>query len=190
MTLPSHYVATYSAQDIADACERLGKEISLWAAEVKKHAPQDPTAATLLTIPILRGGLFFYADLVRAINCSVELVTASASSYDISANAQNAGGEFRSQIDAVPLAGRRVLLVDDICDSGNTLARLQEDFRSRGAIEVRTAVLIRRVIPDAPHIPDYTGFLYEGPEWFVGYGMDDKGDYRNLGAVYRMVPAK
>jgi hypoxanthine phosphoribosyltransferase len=184
MALPERYVLTWAADDIAKACYRLGRELAAWA-----QAPEEGGAGkALLTIPILRGGLFFYADLVRAIDCSVELVTASASSYDVSANAQRADGQFRASFENIDLHGRRVLLVDDICDSGRTLARLKSEFLGRGALEVRTAALIRRVVPDAPHVPDYVGFVYDGPEWFVGYGMDDKGEYRNLPAVYRMKP--
>ena len=185
MTLPSHYTLTYSAADIAGACQRMGSEISKWAKDLRDS---DQNEATLLTIPILRGGLFLYADLVRSIDCSVELVTATASSYDVSSNVQRAGGQFRSNFETIDLTKRSVLLVDDICDSGKTLAQLKKDFLARGATEVRTAVLIRRVVPQAPHIPDYVGFVFNGPEWFVGYGMDDKGEYRNLGAVYRMPP--
>ena len=185
--LPAHYQLTYSSASIAQACKRLGAEVSRWATEVAQ-LPGGSKAGdvTLLTIPILRGGLFFYADLVRAIASSVELVTATASSYDISTNTQNVNAEIKTYIDAFSVAGRHILLVDDICDSGKTLANLKADFLARGAAAVRTAVLIRRLVPGSPHTPDYVGFVYPGPEWFVGYGMDDEGKYRNLGAVYTM----
>lgn len=189
MTLPNTYLPTFSAAEIAAACTRLGTDIGIWADQVRGLHRDNARAATLLTIPILRGGLFFYADLVRAINTSVELVTASASSYDVSANVQRAAGQFRSNFEDISLIDRHLLLVDDICDSGKTLAQLKKEFLSRGAAEVRTAALIRRVVPQAPHVPDYIGFTYDGPEWFVGYGMDDRGEHRNLGAVYRMAPS-
>ncbi len=189
MALPKHYIPTFSATEIAAACKRLGGEIGVWANEVRASNSGDAPLGALLTVPILRGGLFFYADLVRAIDTSVELVTASASSYDITSNVQLPADQFRSSFEAGPLTGRRVLLVDDICDSGRTLAQLKKEFLARGAVEVRTAVLIRRVVPNAPHVPDYVGFVYEGSEWFVGYGMEDRGEYRNLGAVYRMAPS-
>ena len=80
----------------------------------------------------------------------------------------------------------KVVIVDDICDTGSTLARLVRVLNDLGAREVKTAVLIHRVMKDPKFTPDWAAFKYEGPEWFVGYGMDDRNHYRNLQNVYIM----
>ena len=53
-----------------------------------------------------------------------------------------------------------------------------------GAREVKTAVLIRRVIENPIFMPDWIGFNHKGPEWFVGYGMDDSNRFSNLSDIY------
>ena len=57
-----------------------------------------------------------------------------------------------------------------------------------GAAEVKAAVLIQRVVAQQAFTPDWSGFVYPGPEWFVGYGLEDKNWWRNLKAVYCMEP--
>ena len=84
----------------------------------------------------------------------------------------------------VAVEGRSVLLVDDVCDSGRTSAELTQRFIKLGAREVRSAVLIKRILPHETFNPDWIGFEYNGPEWFVGYGMDDCDRWRNLGSIY------
>jgi len=81
-----------------------------------------------------------------------------------------------------------VLVVDDICDSGRTLAELATVCRARGAASVRTAVLVHRVIPESRHTPDHAAFRYEGREWFTGYGMDDRSWRTNYPSVYVLRP--
>lgn len=86
--------------------------------------------------------------------------------------------------DGLAVKGRVVLVVDDVCDSGRTLEALERDLMERGAREVRTVVLIRRLLDRPSFVPCWIGFEYKGPEWFVGYGMDDGQRWRNLPAVH------
>lgn len=176
--LPSYLQKIYSREDIHAASVRLGAEITPWA-----KACHEKTGKDILTVPILRGGLFFFADLVREIDMSVEIAPARTWAYE-----ETVAGVPRPKvtvnIDNVPATGRSILLVDDICDSGKTLVAIKRHLLEAGATEVRAAVLIKRILPDSVGDPDWIGFEYDGPEWMVGYGMDDGDRWRNLGAVY------
>ena len=87
-------------------------------------------------------------------------------------------------LDGTNPQGRSVILMDDVCDSGKTLAALKSRLLEVGAVEVRSAVLIKRVLEQPTFEPDYVGFRYSGKEWFVGYGMDDRSRWRNLGSIF------
>jgi hypoxanthine phosphoribosyltransferase len=136
-----------------------------------------------LAIPVLRGGIFFFADLVRAINASVEIAPVRTEAYEAELNGQPRN-EVQIYAEKLAVKGRVVLVVDDVCDSGRTLEELEKALMARGAREVRTVVLVRRLLDHPTFVPCWTGFQYEGPEWFVGYGMDDVERWRNLPGVY------
>ncbi|NDC37473.1 MAG: hypothetical protein EBZ48_05420 [Proteobacteria bacterium] len=175
--VPGYFQQTYTASMIAEANRRLGKEISRWAAEVWERSHTD-----ILTVPVLRGGIFFFSDLVREIAYSVELAPTTSRSYeDTENNVQR--NEVTVDISVIPARGRAVLLIDDICDSGRTLAHMTEELTKVGAQEVRSAVLVKRVMEQETFTPDYIGFEYKGPEWLVGYGMDDCNRWRNLDSI-------
>lgn len=69
---------------------------------------------------------------------------------------------------------RDVVLIDNICDSGRTLAVASEWLGVWGARKVRTAVIVHRERSDSRHTPTLTGFVYPGVEWLVGYGLRDR----------------
>lgn len=176
--VPRHFQRIYSAAEIASSVARLGGQISGWAEEVWRASHSD-----LLAIPVLRGGIFFFADLVRKVSGSVEIAAAQTRAYEVGQNAVQSTG-VQVNIGDVPAKGRSILLVDDICDSGRTLEALSQSLLKAGATEVRSAVLIHRVVDQKTIEPEYVGFRYEGPEWFVGYGMEDGHRYRNLPDIY------
>lgn len=176
--LPEYFVPCYSKEAIAVEVRRLGKELSPWAEQVFAESGKD-----VLCIPILRGGIFFFADLVREVQQSIELAPVKTTAYEPGVN-QAATDAVTVHLDEVEAAGRSVLLVDDICDSGRTLKALTRAFLQRGAAEVRSAVLIKRDVKEETFDPDYVGFSYQGPEWFVGYGMEDGDRYRNLPGIF------
>lgn len=176
--IPDNFRLIYSQEQIEAAVARLGSEITTWATEVWEDSHTD-----ILTIPILRGGIFFFADLVREIGTSVEIEAARSWAYEAGVNAVQRK-EVKLNLDTVPAKGRAILLVDDICDSGNTLAALTKAFNDAGAREVRSAVLIQRKLADAAAEPTWAGFIYEGSEWFVGYGMEDRDRWRNLPSIH------
>ena len=131
-------------------------------------------------VALMNGALPFAADLIRAMDIPLELDTLSVSSYA----GQHSTGEikFRSSL-KLPVAGRDVLLIDDILDSGVTLRRLSDYLlREANAAQVRTCVLLDKKIPRKPEAlahADYTGFEIEDL-FVVGYGLDNDEQFRNL----------
>lgn len=175
---PKEYFLIYSAEQIAEQVAKIGDLITTWAEQVRKNKGLD-----ILTIPVLRGGLFFFADLVRKIKTSVEVVPGQATSYDPNTNSLSEDN-FGFILSDINLSSRSVLLVDDICDSGTTLKKIIDQILSLGAEEVRSAVLINRKTESPKLTPDWNCFIHHGKEWLVGYGMDDGNKWRNLDGVY------
>jgi hypoxanthine phosphoribosyltransferase len=181
--IPAHLKPLFDAPRIEARVKELGGDITVWANKVWEQSHTD-----VLAIPVLRGGIFFFADLVRQISASVEIAPARTWAYE----QQIAEGKDKPEmlssvgvdIGSVPAKGRAVLIVDDICDSGRSLAQLSKALLASGAREVRTAVLVRRELPEQHYSPDWTGFTFPGTEWLVGYGMDDSERWRNLPGVY------
>jgi hypoxanthine phosphoribosyltransferase len=176
--IPNNFHLLYSEQEIAEQTARLGKQISLWAQQTWEESHAD-----LIAVPVLRGGIFFFADLVRKIDASVEITPVRTWAYEVGQNAVQRN-EVGMNLEGLAAKGRKVLLIDDICDSGKTLAALADTLLSHGASEVRSAVLIKRMIDDSQYDPAWVGFEYSGPEWFVGYGMEDSERWRNLSDIY------
>ena len=176
--LPSNFKLLYTREQIEQSNQKLGREISTWAREVWTRSHTD-----ILTIPVLRGGIFFFADLVREIDHSVELTPTYSKVYEEGVN-KAMRAEMKTDVDSIPAQGRAVLLVDDICDSGKTLANLTKRLKENGADEVRSAVLVRRIMEQETFKPDWVGMEYKGSEWLVGYGMEDSNRWRNLSSIY------
>lgn len=178
MNIPNNFKLTFSKAQIDQQVVKLGKEISTWADQVWADSHTD-----ILAISILRGGIFFFADLVREIKASIEIAAIKSSSYESSVN-QVQKREIKINTLDLAFKGRRVLIIDDLCDSGRTLLNLKEHLLKEGALEVRSAVLIKRKVEKEIFNPDWIGFHYAGPEWFVGYGMEDCNRWMNLPDVY------
>lgn len=176
--IPKNFKLTYNDQQIRQSVSRIGAEITKWAATVWQDSHTD-----VIAIPVLKGGLFFFSDLVRAVDASLEMAVAQSMAYVAGVN-EAAIPQVKINISQVPAKGRRILLIDDICDSGRTLQALQEGLLAEGALEVRSAVLIKRAVQAKIFEPDWCAFEYPGDEWFVGYGMEDGHRYRNLPGVY------
>jgi hypoxanthine phosphoribosyltransferase len=126
------------------------------------------------------------ADLVRHLEMPVEIAFVTASSY----RGSTASGDLTLKLDDLPdIAGRDVLLVDDIFDSGKTLVAVKQALLERGPRSIRTAAfLIKRGRQVVDERPDF--FAFEIPDEFVvGYGLDYRDRYRNLPFVAALEPA-
>jgi hypoxanthine phosphoribosyltransferase len=148
--------------------------------ELARHIARDMPGEFLVVV-VLKGSFVFAADLIRALDTAgatprVDFITLA--SYG--AGTESAGSVALVRDLSEDVAGQRVLLVDDIVDTGRTLKFAKEELRRRGAAEVRTCLLLdkaaRRVVEMTP---DYTGFAIED-RFVVGYGLDLAHYYRGL----------
>jgi hypoxanthine phosphoribosyltransferase len=156
-----------SAAELAAGIDRL--------ADMVRH---EYDRRSLVVVGVLTGSIVLVADLIRRLECPVELSMVSASSYRGTATTP---GRLELRLDSLPdLAGRDALLVDDIFDTGRTLEALVAELRRRGAASVRSLVLVRKVgRAEVALEPDFVGF--DIPDVFVvGYGLDFDGAWRHL----------
>lgn len=136
------------------------------------------TGRPVTVVGILTGSLVFLADLIRRIDLPLQIGLISASSYRGSATSPGSL-TIRDEL-LQDIRGRDLLLLDDILDTGQTITRLVEHLKGKGAASVRTCVLLRKVGRQTIAFePDYTGFSI--PDRFViGYGLDFNDEYRHL----------
>lgn len=154
--------------------EELAIGVNRMAAEVRRDLGTEP----LTLLGVLTGSIMLVADLLRQLEGPVELGMVWASSYRGTATRP---GLLDFRLDLLPdLTSRRVLLVDDIFDTGQTLSALVDVLQERGAASVQTLVLLRKPArTEVAMQPDYVGF--DIPDDFVvGYGLDYDGLWRNL----------
>ncbi|SEG76258.1 hypoxanthine phosphoribosyltransferase [Bosea lathyri] len=139
------------------------------------------TPADLLVVAVLKGSFMFVADLIRAMHragMSPQVEFIHLSSYR-SGTVSSGQVEILRDVQS-DVRGREVLLVDDILESGRTLAFAKDLLAARGAAKVSSALLLEKPGKRAVNIKaDYVGF--ECPDYFVvGYGMDVAHSYRQL----------
>lgn len=140
-----------------------------------------------LLVGVLTGAVTFMTDLMRAMTSHVEIDFMAVASYGASTRSS---GVVRILKDLDhEIAGRRVIVVEDIVDSGLTLQYLLDVLERREPRDIRVVALLRKVKPDAFQVRvDHVGF--EIPDEFVvGYGLDFAGRYRNLPCVAVLDPA-
>ncbi len=162
------------------AVEILLSELQIQARvkELGRQIEADYQGKPLTIVAVLTGSLILLADLIRGIQLPLRVALLQASSYKGATT--TAGTLILNEAFAPDVAGRDVLLLDDILDTGHTLAALVHRMTERGALSVRTAVLLRKIGRQQVRLePDYCGFAI--PDAFVvGYGLDYNDDYRHL----------
>jgi len=162
--------------------EIIERRLDHMAADIERDFPPG----TLVVIILLKGALVFAADLLRRVPRQLELECLNVASY-------HGGMESSGKVDFLDrhfpeVKGRDVLLLDDILDTGRTIAAVADRLREEGANAVRTAVLLTKDKKrDTLVAADYVGFEI-GDEFVVGYGLDYKGRYRNLPFVGVLKP--
>lgn len=131
-----------------------------------------------LVVGILKGSIIFYSDFIRHLHCPVELDFMVVSSYGSGAVSSNKLN-IKKDLDR-DVRGRDVIIVEDIIDSGFTLANLKALLVERGASSVMIVTLLNKEGRRAYDIePDFNGFDIEN-EFVVGYGLDYNEMYRAL----------
>ncbi len=151
--------------------------VTAMATEIER----DFAGRMLTVLVIMDGALFFVADLLRAIDLPMRIVSMSASSYH---GGTKTSGEVKLPWPQdLDLRGKHVLLLDDILDTGLTLGAVHERLAVEGAATVKTGVLLKkRRVQERELAVEYVGFDIED-EFVVGYGMDYNGCFRNLPCI-------
>lgn len=128
----------------------------------------------MLLVGILKGSVFFLCDLARRMRSPLTIDFLQVSSYG---NETRSSGNVRVVRDlSVDVAGRHVVVVEDVVDTGRTLERVLAMLRDRGPVSLRVCSFLRK--PGGPAV-DYVGFDIED-RFVVGYGLDVAEEYRNL----------
>ncbi|MEN9530513.1 MAG: hypothetical protein RI932_2386 [Pseudomonadota bacterium] len=148
------------------------------------NAQPTPDGSALVVLVVLHGAFIFAADLVRHISLPTEIESVRIKSYQ---GTRSTGKiELLSQLPE-RLAGRHVLIVEDIIDSGRSIAFLREELRALGVASLRVAALLDKPEAHEESIQaDYVGFQI-GRNFVIGYGLDLDGNYRNLPYVAEVV---
>ena len=149
--------------------------------EMAARISADYRGRELTVIAILNGSLIFMADLLRRIPLALRLDCLSVASYR--GGLETSGEVIFRQIAQPDVAGRHILLLDDILDSGMTLNAIREKLRPASPETIRVCVLLRKMKERArPIKADYVGFDI-ADEFVVGYGLDYAERYRNLPCI-------
>jgi hypoxanthine phosphoribosyltransferase len=183
VTLPEEtwVSADYNAEMTADIEKVLvsAEDIQSKIAQLAKEIDADYAGRAVLLVGVLKGACMVMADLARGLSSpTVTMDFMAVSSYG-SATSSSGVVRILKDLDS-DIAGRDVLLVEDIIDSGLTLSWLLRNLRSRGPASVEVCALFRK--PDAAQVDvpvRYMGFDIPN-EFVVGFGLDYAQRYRNL----------
>ncbi|MBI5652045.1 MAG: hypoxanthine phosphoribosyltransferase [Chloroflexi bacterium] len=156
-------------------------------AELGNALSRDYAGQDLLLVCILKGGVLFLSDLIRAIHIPHAIEFMAISSYG--GTRIESSGVVRIMMDLNSnIAGRNVLIVEDIVDTGRTLAYIIENLRTRNPASLKICALLDK--PSRREVKvnlDYIGFAVPN-EFVVGYGLDYNEIYRNLDFIGVLKP--
>jgi hypoxanthine phosphoribosyltransferase len=165
--MAEHIVTMLSAEAIATRVRELGAAIT-----------RDYPDGTLVLVCVLKGSFIFAADLARAIDAPLRIDFLGVRSYG--EGTESSGVVQITQDLSRPIAHEDVVLVEDIVDTGLTIAHLMDLFRTRQPRTVRVCALLHKPARAKVNVKvDYLGFTIED-RFVVGYGLDFAEKYRNL----------
>ncbi|MBS1595303.1 MAG: hypoxanthine phosphoribosyltransferase [Bacteroidetes bacterium] len=160
------------------------QQILAAVSQMADRINQDYAGKTPLIVPILNGSFMFASDLVKHLTCRCEISFIKASSY----RGTTSTGELTSLIGInEDVKGRDIILVEDIIDTGHTLAKIVPATEALGPASVKVATLLFK--PKALKTDlriDYVGMEIPN-EFIVGYGLDYDGLGRNLREIYQVI---
>ncbi len=155
--------------------------------EMGRQITEDYRGKELVVVVLLSGAAWFAADLTRAIDIPLRVDFMVASSYG---NGTSTSGSVKVKLDIREnIAGKDVLLVDDIIDSGVTFAAISDMLRQNKPASLKTVALCDKAERRINGLEaDYVGFKIPD-EFVVGFGLDYAGDYRNLPYIGVLKPS-
>jgi hypoxanthine phosphoribosyltransferase len=165
--------------------DQIARRVAELAAEITAdHSPPVVETDEVTIVPILTGAMIFCADLIRQIPIAMKIGLITVSSYP--GKSVTSQGPQLAENRIGDLRGRHVVVVDDILDSGQTLALVVPMLKKSGAASVKTCVLLKKDRQgardgksDVDVQADYVGFQIPN-EFVVGYGLDYNDYYRNV----------
>ncbi|MEU0542488.1 hypoxanthine phosphoribosyltransferase [Nocardia sp. NPDC005978] len=166
--------------------EEIAAKVDELAALVAKRYPADAPEGDLLLVGVLKGAIFFMTDLAKKLTVPTQMEFMAVSSYGSSTSSS---GVVRIMKDLdKDIAGRNVLIVEDIIDSGLTLSWLLRNLSSRNPASLEVVTLLRK--PDALRTQvDVMAVGFDIPnEFVVGYGLDYAERYRDLPYIGTLHP--
>lgn len=162
-----------SREDIERRVRELGREIT-----------KDFSGSELVVVGILNGAFMFLADLIREIDLPLEVDFLRAASYG---TGMSSSGEIKITKDIeLPISDKEILIVEDLIDTGLTLATIKQNLMNRTSKSVRICTLIDKTERREVDLnADYVGFEIKNG-FLVGYGIDYAEKYRRYREVYRL----
>ncbi|MCL1844456.1 MAG: hypoxanthine phosphoribosyltransferase [Defluviitaleaceae bacterium] len=164
----------YDPPEVLIPAEKIAARVKELAAEISR----DYAGKKVTLLGTLKGAVIFFADLAREITVPIEMEFIKVSSYG---NAAESTGQVRLDApERLELAGRHIILVEDIVDMGYTASWLREFLQGESPASLAICSLLDK--PDRRKIPvkvEYLGFSIPD-EFVVGYGLDYAQNYRNL----------
>jgi hypoxanthine phosphoribosyltransferase len=164
------FVEVVAAASLRERVEQLGEEIS------RDYVGREP-----VLVGVLKGSMLFLADLMRSLPVPAELDFLALTRF-------GGGGRVSIAMDTeLSLEGRDVIIVEDIVDTGLTLAALHRLLELRGVTSLATVTLVDKAARRIVDVPlEYRGFEV-GDEFLLGYGLDWDGLYRNLPSLWAVM---
>lgn len=159
-------------------------DISRRVKELGRAITGDYEGSRLMVVGVLKGAFIFMADLIREIDLPLEVDFIRLASYG--ENTFSCGAITLNMEMELGVYGRDVLIVEDIADTGRTLACLVKMLQARGASSVRVCALLdKKERREVDITLDYAGFEVD-KGFLVGYGLDCAEQYRHLPQIYRL----
>jgi hypoxanthine phosphoribosyltransferase len=173
-------IELYSSHDINIKTKIIAQQIS------REH---NNDATPVVMVGVLNGAFMFYSDLVRNMDIDVECDFIRVKSY----SGKERGSIQLTKDIETSVQGKHVYLVDDICDSGETMRFLVHFFNLKGAKTINFVALVKRAenkfrpLTNTNHLSSFRYAFECQDEWLIGYGMDSTGGYkRNLKSIFAL----